>query len=166
MTQTYPDAIDTRFVFRIYAPVAWVGGFVLLGWGPLWFGIDLPGIPYGLAVPIRITGGVIIGAGCLVRAMANVEDPEARHKALLWFAGGHAIVLAVVLMQVTGPLGDPGAAGRLAMGVLLATIFILLYFWQTGDQHRAGEWLEFTSLFKPPQDRPTIARLRSEYEDA
>src|SRR5512137_1601547 len=118
MTQTYPDAIDTRFVFRIYALVAWVGGFALLGWGPQWYGTGgAPCLPYGLAVPIRIASGVMIGAGCLARAMVKVEDPEARHKALLWFAWGHAIVLAVVAMQLIGVWGEPGAGGRLAMGV-------------------------------------------------
>jgi signal transduction histidine kinase len=165
-TRSYPDAIDTRIVFRIYAIAAWVGGFALLGWGPHWYGTGAPCLPYGMAVPIRIASGMIMGAGCLARAMANVEDPEARHKALLWFAWGHLIVLAVLVMQLIGVWGEPGAGGRLAIGGLLATILILLYFWQTGDQHRAGEWLEFTSLFKPPQARPTIARLRSEYEDA
>jgi signal transduction histidine kinase len=50
------------------------------------------------------------------------------------------------------------------MGGLVATIAILLYFWQTGDRHRAGEWLAFTNLFRRPQDRPSVDDLRSEYE--
>ncbi len=164
-TRTYPDAVDTRIVFRIYAYAAWLVGFALLGWGPIWFGIDLPGIPYGLAIPIRATGGVIMGAGCLARAMVNVEDPETRHWALLWFAGGHAVVLAVLIILLTSVWVEPGLAGQLAICGLLTAILILLYFWQTGDQHRAGDWLGFTSLFPSPRARPTMAQLRSEYEE-
>jgi signal transduction histidine kinase len=165
MKQTYPDAVDTRIVFRIYAIIAWVGGFALLGWGPLWFGVDLPCLPYGLAVPVRVTGGIIMGVGCLARAMANVEDPIARRKGLFWFAGGHTIVLAIVIMQLIGVWGEPGAAGKTTIGVLITAIFVLSYFWLTGDQYRSVEWQEFTQLFMRAENRPTIVELRSEYED-
>jgi len=34
MNHTYPDAIDTRIVLpRVRAILAWIAGFVLLGWG-------------------------------------------------------------------------------------------------------------------------------------
>jgi len=32
------EAIDTRWVFRVYAALASLAGFLLLGWGPIWFG--------------------------------------------------------------------------------------------------------------------------------
>jgi signal transduction histidine kinase len=165
MTQTYPDAVDTRLVFKVYAIIAWIGGFALFAWGVLLFGIDLPGVPYGLAVPIRVTGGIIMGVGCLAKAMANVEDPVARRRGLFWFVVGHTIVLAVVIMQLIGVWGDPSAAGKTTIGVLITVICILGYFWQTGDQPRSVEWQEFTQLFMRAQDRPAIAQLRSEYED-
>jgi signal transduction histidine kinase len=165
MTHTYPDAIDTRLVFKVYAIVAWIGGFALFAWGVLLFGIDLPGLPYGLVVPIRVTGGIIMGAGCLARAMANVGDPIARRKGLFWFVAGHTIVLAVLITQFLGPLGDPGPAGQTTLGVLFTVIFVLGYFWLTGDRYRSVEWQEFTQLFMRAENRPTITELRTDYED-
>lgn len=164
MNQTSPDAIDSRIVFRVYAILAWLGGFCLAAWGTLWFGVDLPGLPYGLAIPLRLSGAAIMGAGCMAHALVSVGDPRARHRALLWFAWGHAIVLLMVFIQATGPWEHPGLPVKILVTVLMTTIAMFLYFWQTGDGYRAGAQGGLTTLLTRGNDAPSTDDLRSEYE--
>jgi hypothetical protein len=65
-----PEAIDTRWVFRAYAALASLAGFLLLGWGPMWFGVDLAGEPFGKAALIRVLGSMMIAAGCCAAGFA------------------------------------------------------------------------------------------------
>jgi hypothetical protein len=90
------DSLDTRLVFKGYAVFAWTAGLLLAAWGPLWFGPHLPGLPWGQAVAARIVGAILIAAGCFARAIAAADDPDARRRGLLWFAGGHAVVLVTL----------------------------------------------------------------------
>ena len=89
----------TRLVFWGYAAIAWVGGFLLSGWGPIWFGVDLPGLPFAKAALIRLAGTAIVAAGCFAAAMAEVADSDALQRGMLWFAGGHAILWLMVVLQ-------------------------------------------------------------------
>jgi hypothetical protein len=96
-----PEAIDTRWVFRAYAAAACVSGFVLVGWGPMWLGVDLAGQPWGKAALIRVAGATIVAAGLCAAGFAKVDDPPSRRRGLLWFAAAHAVVWIIALIQHT-----------------------------------------------------------------
>ena len=164
MHRTHPDAIDTRIVFRIYAIIAWIGGFCLAAWGVVWLGTDLPGLPYGLAIPLRLAGAAVMCGGCMAWALVKSDDPGTRHRALLWFACGHAIVLLMIFIQSSGPWENPGPAVQILVAALMTTIGVFLYFWQTGDGYRPGGWSLFTSILSRRDARPSADDLRSEYE--
>ena len=171
------DRLDTRLVFKTYAFVAWVAGGLLAAWGQIWFGSDLPGLPWGKAAAIRIVGAMIVAAGCFSRAMAGADDPDARRRGLLWFAGGHAIVLAMVGIQLTSVLDGSGSAARFSFQALFIVTLLLFYFYQTAEGHPIGRLKQHTTLFPSvvrfPGDggqpltgaRPSVERLRSTYEE-
>ncbi len=160
-TPASPDVIDTRLVFRVYAVLVALTGFVLFAWGPMWVGTSLAGNPHGKALIVRFIGGCIMAAGCSAAGFAQIDDRRCRHRALLWFLAAHLVLVFVFITQITGP-GIPGP-GDLVFWSLLATAILLFYFWQTGDGYRAGGFLAFTELFG--SDGPSTDQLRSEYED-
>jgi signal transduction histidine kinase len=87
------------WVFRGYAIAAALAGLILFGWGPMWFGVDLPGLPFYKGSLVRLAGGILLAfAGCLA-ALAGIEDPFARRRALLWLAAGHIALLLVLVSQ-------------------------------------------------------------------
>ena len=43
-----------RWVFRAYAIAIGLASFLLFCWGPMWFGLDLPGLPFYRASLIRV----------------------------------------------------------------------------------------------------------------
>ena len=88
-----PEAIDTRWVFRAYAALASLAGLLLFGWGPIWFGADLAGEPWGKAALIRVLGSIMIAAGCCAAGFAAIDHPPGRRRGLFWFAVGHAVIL-------------------------------------------------------------------------
>jgi signal transduction histidine kinase len=100
----------TRLVFWGYAAIAWAAGFLLSAWRPMWFGVDLAGLPFGRAALIRLAGAAIMTAGCFAAAMTEVADSDALQRGMLWFAGGHAILWLMVLLQQNAiwnsPLGE------------------------------------------------------------
>lgn len=89
------DALDTRMVFLAYAVLAGLAGVLLIAWGPVWFGADLPGLPHGKAAPIRIVGSLLVAAACVAAGMTRVDDLVARRQILGWFAAAQAIVQAL-----------------------------------------------------------------------
>lgn len=154
-----PEAIDTRWVFRAYAAVASLAGFLLLGLGPMWFGTDLAGEPFGKAALIRVLGSIMIAAGCCAAGFAAIDDPPGRRRGLFWFAAGHAVILLGVLTQQMAIWG-PGL-GEKAAELLSVVVFVLFYVWTTSEGEFARGVL--TSLFW--SDNPNSAdRLRSQYE--
>ena len=164
VTTEQPDAIDTRGVFRVYAWVAGIGGLVVMLWGQSSFGPpDLSGQPWGRAALVRVFGSIVFAAGCCAAALRSVEDPASRHRALRWFVVGHAVVASMVFLQWQAIWGEPSPAYQTVLGLLLTAVLILFYFWQTGDGHRAGEWLAPTGLFED-RDRQAVEPPRSTYE--
>ena len=164
VTTEQPDAIDTRGVFRVYAWVAGMGGLVVMLWGQSSFGPpDLFGQPWGRAALVRVFGSIVIAAGCCAAALGSVEDPASRHRGLRWFAVGHGVVASMVFLQWQAIWGEPGPAYQAVLGLLLTAVLVLFYFWQTGDGHRAGEWLAPTGLFGD-RDRQSAEPPRSTYE--
>lgn len=153
-----PDMLDTRVVFRVYAVLAISVG--ILFWGPPPAGIQttLATTPMGRLLFFRLTGAALAAAGCFAIGFSRIEEPETRHRALFWFALGHLVVLLIVVTQLIAFGDDPN---DLAPPVLTSAVILLFYFWQTGDGHRAGEFMAFTKLM----NGPSTEQLRSRYEE-
>jgi signal transduction histidine kinase len=115
----------TGLVFWGYAALAWVGGFILLSWGPMWLGTDLPGQPFGKAALIRVTGAAIMAAGCFAAAMGEVADPDARQRGMRWFAAAHGIVWVIVVLQQEAIWNSPLADKALAILLILTIVFLV-----------------------------------------
>jgi signal transduction histidine kinase len=156
-----PDALDTRLVYRVYAGLTWSAGLLLFLRGPMWFGVHLPGQPFGRAALVRVFGGIIVAAGCFAAALAKVDDPVARRRGLLWLAAGHGVVLLSVLLQQLGPWDHSGAPNLVVM-LLYATILVLLYLWWTVEGEGVTGRPPLISLFG--DSRTSTQRLRSQYE--
>lgn len=155
-----PEAIDTRWVFRAYAALASLAGLLLFGWGPMWFGSDLAGEPWGKAALIRVLGSIMIAAGCCAAGFAAIDDPPGRRRGLFWFAAGHAVIWLAVLTQQIAIWGS-GLAEK-AVWLSFAVAFLLFYLWATSEgEYNAGGML--TSLFWSANPN-SADRLRSRYE--
>ena len=154
-----PEAIDTRWVFRAYAALVSLSGVLLLGWGPMWFGADLAGEPFGKAALIRVLGSIMIAAACCAAGFAAVDDPPGRRRGLFWFAAGHAVILLGVLTQRMAIWG-PGL-GEKAAELLSVVVFVLFYLWATSEGERVHEVVG--GLFWSANPNSTD-RLRSQYE--
>jgi signal transduction histidine kinase len=157
----YPDAIGTRTVFWAYATLACVGGFVLAGWGGLWFGVDMGGERWAKVALIRVFGTILVGAGLLAIAFAKVEDPASRRRGLAFFAAAHGVVCLMLFAQVKGPWG--AGLGKQAAGVFLAVTTVLFWFWFTAERGLGWRVQTITSLFGGT-NQPTTEQLRSGYE--
>ncbi len=154
-----PEAIDTRWVFRTYAALASLAGFLLTGWGPMWFGADLAGEPWGRAALIRVLGSILMAAGCCAAGFAAIDHPPGRRRGLFWFAAAHAVIWLVVLMQQMSVWG-PGLAER-AAELLTAVVLVLFYAWGTSE----GEYGRAILISLFGGNTPDSAeRLRSQYE--
>lgn len=154
-----PEAIDTRWVFRAYAVLACLAGFLLTSWGPMWFGTDLAGEPWGKAALIRVLGSTVMAAACCAAGFAAVDHPPGRRRGLFWFAVGHAVICLVVLTQQMSIWG-PGLAER-AAELLTAVVFFLFYAWATSEGEYGRPIL--ISLFGGAAP-DSAEQLRSQYE--
>lgn len=154
------DALDTRLIFRVYAGFAGVAGFLLAGWGQLWFGSHFPGQPWGKAAVVRMIGAIWMAAACAALGAAGVEDPPSRRRGLLWFAIGHSIIFVVAAVQ-NNSVWDSSMDWLVAW--LFGVAVILFYLWQTtqGEAGNAGG-PRTVSLFGSTE--PPVNRLRSVYE--
>ena len=122
-----PDAIDTRWVFIIYAASAWMIGFAVFGWVDLFLGPDLNlgGIYLGRSALARIFAAILMGSGCFAAAFIPVEDPVARRRGLFWLSGAHAILGFALFTQVAGPWGS--GLGQRMLQIDLIVAFLLFY---------------------------------------
>jgi signal transduction histidine kinase len=160
MTQRLsPDTVDTRIVFRVYAVLAFWAGIILLAPPPAWLSTTLATTPWGKLVVFRLFAAVFVAAACFAMGFGQIEDPRSRHRALLWFAVGHAVVCLVVGIQIVA--FDDHDPRDLALPILLGATSVLFYFWQTGDGYRAGQFAEPTRLF----DSDPNAHVQSRYEE-
>lgn len=153
------DELDTKMVFWVYAGVAGLVGLLLVGWGAVWFGSDLPGLPHGKAALIRIAGASFVAAACFAAAMAGVDDAVARRRGLLWFASGHFFIFVIASTQRIAILGE-----RLPEWVALAPFtasLLLFYAWQQAGWDQRGMPGILTTLMNDPG--PSAQHLRSAY---
>jgi signal transduction histidine kinase len=161
--RTYSDAINTRAVFRVYAVIAWATGALLVGWGPLLVGVDLPGLPFAKAGLVRVLGAIVIAAGCVAHAIAGADDPGARRRVLLWWAIAHGVVLVVTALQVATVGNEDDPVAVVVVGLLLLLTMLCFYFWQTAEGYPLGGLRSVSSTFGL-NERVAVERLRSTYE--
>jgi signal transduction histidine kinase len=151
------EPIDLRLVFRGYAVLAGLGGFVLAAWGPMWLGVDMAGQPFGRAALIRVFGAILMAAACCAAGVASVNDLTALRRGLLWFGAGHTGVALMVLLQRTAVWGEGPASW--AGQFLLALCWVLWSFWLEGVSGRS----QFRGLFSGANPAGS-EELRSTYE--
>jgi signal transduction histidine kinase len=139
---------NTRWLFRVYAILIGLTGFVLFGWGTAWLGADLPGQPLGKAALIRVTGSILMAAACCAMPFA-LHGPLTRRRGLRWFAIAHLIVFYVLRLQDSAIWG-PGL-GQTAMRAAGICALIL--------------WTVYVSGLQQEGCAPhSAAQLRSQYE--
>ena len=97
----------------------------------MWFGVHLAGVPFGRAALVRVFGSMWMMAAFSAAALATVDDAQAQHRGLFWFAIGHAVVWLVVLTQVATVWG-PGL-GDHVVGVMAGVSFVLFYLWLVAE---------------------------------
>ena len=161
---TYADAVDTRIVFKVYAAAAWLAGGVLLIVGPYFFPLELAGLPRAGGLVARIVGASVIAAGCFAWPFSAVDDPDARRRALGWWAAGHLQVLSMTAVGVIGRIGEPGPGTQVALGALLTATLLLWHFSATADGVPLSGLPSHTPLLGDP-DQASVQRLRSTYEE-
>jgi len=152
-----PNSIDACIFLKAYAFLVAAAGIVLIGWGPLWLGTDLPGLPWYLAALIRVTGSILVAAACCAWQISKIEDPIAAHRALLLFTIANAGVTAVLMTQQHSVLSLPIAA--LALNSLETVTLMLFMIW-------CGNFIwksQMISIFSSNTQEPTTS-LRSRYE--
>jgi signal transduction histidine kinase len=153
-----PESIDLQWVFRIYAVAVFVAGFVLTGWGQIWFGAHMPEQPFGRAALIRVLGSILMAAGCFGAGFAAINERLSQRLALFWHALGHFIVFLVLLSQSIAIWGT--ATSDLAVRIVFAVAVLLFYFWSTADGNRMPS--PVVTLFRGVPESHT--RLRSRYD--
>jgi signal transduction histidine kinase len=153
------EAVNIRWVFRVYAVAVFALGFYVTAWGVEWIDVHMPGVPFGRAALLRVFGAMLMGAACFAAGLAAVDEPRAQKQGLFWFAVGHFVVWLVVLSQQYAIWG-PGPAEWVVKGLFGATM-ILFYLWTTAD----GQPLPspILTLFGKAPD--AHAQLRSRYEE-
>jgi len=162
-THSHPVRIDTRLLLQIYTGIAMAAGVTAVLFGPWLVGLDQAGVPWVWAVSIRQIGALMIVAGCFSLPLANVDDPEARRRGLLWFAIGHAI-LAVLAWTQHPPVQSAGRSMWTSLeGSILSAVGMLMWVaWMHGEQ-ADGRFGVMVELFGE-NDASATRRLRSEYE--
>lgn len=162
-----PEAIDSRLVFRIYAAITLPLGIVVYMW-PLLVPDTLPTL--SVLVPLRLAAAMVTALGTCAAAFAQIEEPVGRRRGLLGFAHAHIMLGAMLLIQTVTPWGETRVA-VLAWGALITGI-VLLYLAITGPGS------DFIPRLRPLavgpgapshgfmiRNRPSLSRLRSEYEE-
>jgi signal transduction histidine kinase len=153
------------WVFPVYAALAWVTGLVLFAWGPVWLGVDLPGLPFYKASLIRVVGGVLMAAGCFAAAMYGEEDSEVQRRGFIWFGIAHFVLGGVLLSQQRAIWGSP-LADRLILLVFWAGVAFV--FLAVGEEFGSGEGRGLQTLFttsEAPHDA-LRSRYRRQIRDA
>lgn len=161
-THAHPVRIDTRLLLQIYAGLAMAAGVALVLFGPWLVGPDSASLSWFRTGTVRQFGALLIVAGCFSLPLANVDDPEARRRGLLWFAIGHAI-LGVLVWAQTPPVSTVDGSTRMSLEyAILMTASMLMYAaWMFGE-HADVRFPVMVSLFGD-SGAFSAYRLRSEY---
>jgi len=162
-THAHPVRIDTRLLLQIYACAAFSVGAAAVLIGPWLVGQDQSSVYWFRAGTVRQFGAMLVVAGCFSLPLANVDDPEARRRGLLWFAIGHAI-LAVLLWTLTPPVQTVGGSTRLSLEYAILSVASILMWgaWLYGED-ADGRFGVMMSIFGD-RDASATRQLRSEYQ--
>jgi signal transduction histidine kinase len=103
MQPLHADAIDTRFVLRVYAWTTITTALLVYAWPrllPSQFldDVQLAGTPGRLTL-LRIGAAVIAAAGCCAAAFATVRDPVDRRRGLYGLAIAHFVFGSMFFIQ-------------------------------------------------------------------
>jgi signal transduction histidine kinase len=141
------ETASARWVFRAYAILIGLAGFLLFGWGAEWFGAEFLGQPWDKAALIRVAGAILMAFACCAMPFALHGQPT-RRRGLLWFAIAHFVVFYVLQLQDSSIWG-PGL-GQTAMRAAAICTFTL--------------WIVYVSGLQQETCAPSAANLRSQYE--
>ena len=168
MTATWrPEAIDSRLAFHVYGCVAIPLGLVAYMW-PMLTGTE--GYPSSWHTGTRVVAAAVAGVGTIAAALAAIEEPLGRRRALLGFAHAHILFGVLFVIQSTTVLSGriPSIAGWTPLTIGL----VLLYLAVTGP---GGDFRpRRTPLFDAGdargatlfiRNKPGLAALRSQYEE-
>jgi len=162
MTHTHPVRIDTRLLLQIYAGVAFSAGVTAVLVGPWLVSPDPASASWVRAGAVREIGALLIVAGCFSLPLANVDDPEARRRGLLWFAIGHAVLAALAWLQHP-PLQTVGRSTWVSLdGSILAAVSMLMWVAWLHGEDADGRFGVMVELFGE-NDASATRQLRSEY---
>jgi signal transduction histidine kinase len=87
----WPEAIDTRLVFRVYAWITITAGLLVCGWPAAL----LPDARFPQPTPLapwaftRVAAALVVAAGCCAAGLAGLREPVGRRRALFAFAFSH-----------------------------------------------------------------------------
>lgn len=118
------ESIDSRTALRAYANVVGLAGLMFAAWGQIWLGSHLAELRWGLAVLIRVSGAVMIGAAVVAYGLASAEA-RARRRLFSWFIAAHVVVWTMLVVQSYATIDIQIL--RQASWALLAVILGLLY---------------------------------------
>lgn len=143
------DSFETsgsRWIFRAYAILIGLAGFLLFGWGTEWLGVD-PGQTWGKAPLIRVAGSILMALACCATPFA-LNGPITRRRGLLWLAIAHFVIFYVLQLEDSAIWG-PGL-GQSAMRAAGICAFSL--------------WIVYVSGLQQEACAPSASNLRSRYE--
>ena len=151
---------DSRWLFRAYAWMIGISGFLVFAWGPMFFHPRIGPELMADAALTRIFGGLLVAAACMAAAVVPVESPATLRRACGWFALAHAAVWSVVALQekTIGPGFTAMWASNLLIGV--GCVFFYFWFYPEGQPDYA---VKLTSLFGA-EEREGPHR-RNQYEE-
>lgn len=146
-------------VIRIYAWVVCAAGLLLAGWGPMWMGTDLPGVPYGKAAVIRMMAAAMILTGCFGAALAEVREPRAVKRGLVWFLGAQVVAFGLLRTQVDAVFGREELTRW--MVVLMGLLHLVVWLVVTAEGVFNEKTWKPQTLFGATEQR----EMRSKYEE-
>lgn len=146
-------------VIRVYAWVVCAAGLLLAGWGPMWMGTDLPGVPYGKAALIRMLAAAMILTGCFGAALAEVREPRALKRGLIWFLGAQVVAFGLLRVQVDAVFGREELTRW--MVVLMGLLYLLVWLVATAEGVFNEKTWKPQTLFGGVEEQA----LRSKYEE-
>src|SRR5580658_2597073 len=163
-----PTSISVPIVLRAYAVIFGLLGLLLLLWGPVLFGRNLAGWPFGGATLVRVFGSMSIGTACCAAWLAIADDASVRRFALFWFAMGHVVLWLGLLAELKWVWG-PGLSDQV-VAVIGGTAFALYCLWLIAEGEFPQEPYAMSVMAIPIGLRATDGSsgprdpLRSEYE--
>jgi signal transduction histidine kinase len=163
-----PEAIDSRIALHVYACVAIPLGLVAYMWPML---TGSPGYPSPWHTTARIAGAAIAGVGSIAAALAAIEEPLGRRRALLGFAHAHILFGVLFLIQWMTVLSRtvPSIAGWAPLTIGLVLLYLAIT--GPGGDFRPRRAPLFDTGDSPGgtlfaiRNKPVLAALRSQYEE-